>query len=41
MKLNYLPSDGGRAASGRKGTAGDCVTRAAALLLGSPARDLT
>ena len=34
MKLNYLPSDGGRAASGRKGTTGDCVVRAAALLLG-------
>ena len=34
MKLNYLPSDGGRAASGRRGTAGDCVVRAAALLLG-------
>ena len=34
MKLDYLHSDGGRAASGRKGTAGDCVTRAASLLLG-------
>ena len=34
MKLNYLLSDGGRAASGRRGTAGDCVVRAAALLLG-------
>ena len=33
-RLNYAPSDGGRAASGRKGTAGDCVVRAAALLLG-------
>ena len=33
-RLGFLLSDGGRAASGRKGTAGDCVTRAASLLLG-------
>ena len=32
--IGYLFADGGRQASGRKGTAGDCVTRAAALLQG-------
>ena len=35
--LGFQPGDGGRAASGRRGTAGDCVTRAASLLLGRQA----
>lgn len=34
--IDIMLDDGGRAASGRKGSAGDCVTRAAAILTGRP-----
>jgi hypothetical protein len=34
--MQYLYSDGGRAAAGFKGSAGDCVTRAIAIATGRP-----
>lgn len=34
--IGYRYDDGGRAASGRKGSAGDCVARALAILTGRP-----
>ena len=34
--MNYVFDDGGRAAAGYKGAAGDCVTRAVAIATGEP-----
>lgn len=36
----YVPDDGGRAAAGFKGTAGDCVTRALAIATGRDYREV-
>jgi hypothetical protein len=38
--VNYQHNDGGRAAAGYKGTAGDCVTRAIAIATGKPYREV-
>lgn len=38
--LNYVKDDGGRADAGYKGEAGDCVTRALAIVSGEPYREL-
>ncbi|GAC1494269.1 MAG: hypothetical protein NVS1B13_24690 [Flavisolibacter sp.] len=38
MKFNY--NDGGRSAAGFKGNAGDCVTRAIAIVTGMPYKDI-
>lgn len=34
--MKYIHNDGGRAASGRRGTCGDCVTRALAIAMERP-----
>ena len=39
-KLKYEYSDGGRAAAGFKGKAGDCVTRATAIFTGRPYKEV-
>lgn len=38
--LGYVHNDGGRAAAGFKGDAGDCVTRAIAIATGKPYREV-
>ena len=35
-EIAFVPNDGGRAATGRKGDAGDCVTRAIAIATATP-----
>jgi hypothetical protein len=39
-QARFIYDDGGRAAAGFKGTAGDCVTRAVAIATGSPYREV-
>jgi hypothetical protein len=39
-QMTYVYSDGGRAASGFKGTTGDCVVRAVAIAAGLPYSDV-
>lgn len=40
MTLQFSHDDGGRAAAGFKGSAGDCVTRAVAIAAGLPYREV-
>ena len=38
--MKFIRDDGGRAAAGYKGEAGDCVTRAVAIASGRPYREV-
>ena len=38
--MQFVPNDGGRAAAGYKGKAGDCVTRAIAIATGKPYQEV-
>lgn len=38
--VDWVKDDGGRAAAGYRGTAGDCVTRAAAIVTGRPYQEI-